>query len=209
MSDNGDAFSEAASSVKTHISYTSFDKRLLFVTTSPLYSYQRSRGLVIPASYNFVEMRHCLPFRVSFRLSSRIELIHFLFLVRQHVCTARPTSAAARSQPGRQLTPEPPTLVGSYARVAGRPVSPPLAWHKPSHVHGQSPATGTPATRTCLARPVASEISIVRGHANASPYMPSGPRHHPAPPHAPLPPSWPARPSCSAMGGFQKVSFVL
>ena len=96
MSDNGDTFIEAASSVKTR-SYTSFDRRLTFVPTSPMYSYQRSRGLVIPASYNLVEMRHCLPFRVSFRFSSRTELIHFLFLVRRHVCAARPTSAAARS----------------------------------------------------------------------------------------------------------------
>ena len=68
---NGDAFVEAASSVKTRVSYTSFDRRLLFVPASPMYSYQRSRGLVIPVFHNFVERRRCLTARVSYRLSSR------------------------------------------------------------------------------------------------------------------------------------------
>jgi len=47
MSDKGDVFRESASSIKIRVSYSSFDRRLLFVTASPLYSY-RIRGLVIP-----------------------------------------------------------------------------------------------------------------------------------------------------------------
>ena len=134
--DNGDAFVEAASSVKTRVSYTSFDRRLLFVPASPMYTYQRSRCLVIPVSYSFVERRRCLTARVSyaFRLGQGI---HFLFT------SARRRS---RSQAGRPLTPEPPALVGSCARVAGRPASPPLAGlaQTSSHTHGQPPATGMP-----------------------------------------------------------------